>query len=269
MEDLICSAKKRGRDLTIDTLKIAGKEPVRDIIIIIHKDVKKNQKGLYEVVMSYRLGNDGYLASKDFENLAYFNDKIVSRQQGLSMGPNEFKTFVDKHVAIDIKDGIFLVRIDAFSKVMEDDETNNDISSHLIFRGFSPNYPKTPQLHIEQWRIANRTPVRGQLRLSRADSRGQKQDRHAFEVEYVIRNYGISDAIYFDNLFYLDGRGFFRQPKLTLKAGESRLMQIPVYFPIRSGKFSLRADAGGKYPKGQNCITNLDINIRFQGFPNA
>ncbi|HNZ67316.1 MAG TPA: hypothetical protein PKM32_08080, partial [Planctomycetota bacterium] len=87
MEDLICSAKKRGRDLTIDTLKIAGKEPVRDIIIIIPKDVKKNQKGLYEVVMSYRLGNDGYLASKDFENLAYFNDKIVSRQQGLSMGP--------------------------------------------------------------------------------------------------------------------------------------------------------------------------------------
>ena len=57
----------------------------------------------------------------------------------------------------------------------------------------------------------------------------------------------------------------FRQPKLTLKAGESRLMQIPVYFPIRSGKFSLRADAGGKYPKGQN-YHKSDINIRFQEF---
>ena len=44
MEDLICSAKKKSRDLSIDQLKIAGKEPVRDIIIITPKDVKKIKK---------------------------------------------------------------------------------------------------------------------------------------------------------------------------------------------------------------------------------
>lgn len=269
MEDLICSAKKKSRDLSIDQLKIAGKEPVRDIIIITPKDVKKNQKGQYEVVMSYRLKNEGYLSSKDFENLVYFNDKIVSRQQGLSMGPNETKIFTDKNVAVDIKDGIFMVRTDAFSKVTEDDETNNDISSKLVFRGFASNTPKTPQLHIEMLRIANRPPVRQQLKLSKHDAIAQKQGRYSFQVEYVIRNYGIADAVDFDNVFYLDGKGFFRQPHLTLKAGESRLMSIPVFFPIRSGKITLRADATMKYPKGTACMNTIEFNVHFQGFSNT
>ncbi len=266
MEEVICSAKKRGRDLTIDSLKIAGKDPVRDAIIILPKDGKKKKDGLYQFSMSYRLGNNGYLSCKDFENYAYFNDKIVSKQQGLSMGPNEFKVFTDKEVELDIKDGTFLVRVDALSKVMEDDETNNDVSTKLFFRGFMPNTPATPALHIEMLRIAGRTPVQGRIKLTKQDAIGQKEGRYAFSVEYVMRNFGLADATEFDNLYFLDGKSFFRQPKLSIKAGDSQLVQLSAYLPPRSGKLTLKVDSGSKYAKSAQCKDTIELQLMFQGF---
>lgn len=266
MEEVICSAKKKGRDLTIDTLKLAGKDPVRDVIIIIPRDLRKSKQGLFQISMSYHLNNVGFLASRDFENLAYFNEKVVSRQQGLSLGPNESKTITDNEVEVDIKDGIFLVRIDAFSKISEDDETNNDISSTLQFRGFQPGAPTGPALHIELLRIAEHNPVQGRLRLIKNQAIGQKQGRYAFAVEYVIRNYGLGDATEFDNIFLLDGKSFFRQRGLSLKAGESKLIQIPAYFPPHDGKLSIQIDGEGKYPKASGCNSTLETLLYFQGF---
>lgn len=266
MEELICSAKKRGRDLTIDTLKLAGKDPVREFIIIIPRDLRKSKQGLYQISMSYRLNNVGFLSSRDFENLAYFNEKVVSRQQGLSLGPNESKVITDNEVEVDIKDGVFLVRIDAFSKISEDDETNNDISCHVQFRGFQPGYPTTPALHIELLRIAEHNPVQGRLRLIKNQAIGQKQGRYAFAVEYVIRNYGLTDATEFDNVFLLDGKSFFRQRGLSLKAGESKLVQIPAYFPPHDGKLTIRIDGDSKYPKGNGCSQVVETQLYFQGF---
>ncbi|NUM36009.1 MAG: hypothetical protein HUU50_15815 [Candidatus Brocadiae bacterium] len=266
MEEVICSAKKRGRDLTIDSLKVAGKEVVRDAIIIIPKDGKKKKDGLYQFSISYRLGNNGYLSCKDFENYAYFNDKIVSKQQGLSMGPNEFKVFTDKEVELDIKDGSFLVRVDALSKVMEDDETNNDISTKLFFRGFESGAANAPALHIEMLRIAGRTPVQGRVKLTKQDSVGQKEGRYAFPVEYVMRNFGVGDATEFDNLYFLDGKSFFRQPKLSLKGGDSQLVQLVAYLPPRSGKLTLKVDAGNKYSKSPQCKDTIELQLMLQGF---
>ncbi len=266
VEDVICSAKKKGRDLTIDTLKIAGKEPVREIIIITPKDVKKSKQGLYQVSMSYNLNNVGFLSSRDFENLAYFNGKVVSRQQGLSLGPNESKTLTDNEVEVDVKDGQFLVRIDAFSKISEDDETNNEISATLQFRGFSADSPKVPALHIEMLRIAGKTPIQGRLQLAKNQAVSQKQGRYAFQVEYVIRNYGLADAVEFDNVFFLEGKSFFRQRAINLKSGESRLMELPVFFPPHDGKLTIKADGEGKYSKVAGCSQSIESLIYFKGF---
>jgi len=269
VEEVICSAKKKGRDLTIDTLKLAGKEPVRDVIIIIPKDLKRSKQGLYQITMSYHLNNVGFLASRDFENLAYFNDKVVSRQQGLALGPNESKTLTDNEVEIDIKDGLFLVRVDAFSKIAEDDETNNDISSQLKFCGFQAGAPSAPALHIELLRIAGRNPVQGRMRLVKTQATGQKQGRYSFPVEFVIRNYGLSDARDLDNAFLLDGKSFFRQRGLSLKAGESKLIEVPVFFPPHDGKLTIQIDSEGKYPKASGYSQALDAQLYFQGFPKA
>lgn len=266
MEELICSAKKRGRDLALDTLKVSGKEPVRDMVVLLPKDGKKKKDGQYQFTISYRLHNHGYLASRDFENLIYFNEKIVSRQQGLSLGPNETKALQDEAVELDIKDGLLLVRADAFSKVAEDDETNNDISTKILFKGFQPNAPTDPYLHIEMLRIAGKTPVQGRIKLTKQEATGQKEGRYAFPVEYVMRNFGLRDATEFDNLYYLDGKSFSREAKLSIKAGESKLVKVTVYLPIRNGKLTLKADAGGKYTKGLGCNQIIETQILFQGF---
>ena len=265
VEDLICSAKKRGRDLTIDTLKIAGKDPVRDVIVLVPKDAVKKIQGRPVFKMSYNLNNVGYMSSRDFENAAYFNEKVVAKQQSLSLGPNETQHIEDT-VTLDIHDGNFLVRIDVFSRIQEDDETNNDITCDLLFKGFGKSDSDAPQLHLELLRISGRPPLRGRLKLGKKDAVGAKKDRYAFQLEYVMRNYGNKDAVGFDNFFTIDGKRFFRQPDLSLKAGESRLVEIPVYFPIRNGKFAIRADGSDKYPKGQGCCRSLEAHIMFQGF---
>ena len=268
MEDFICSAKKKGRDLTVDSLKVAGKFPVRDVIVLVPKDVKRKIHGQYEFTLSYRVNNEGYMGSRDFENIAYFNDKAVSRQQGLSLGPNESKVLTDDEVALDIKDGVFLVRIDAFSKITEDDETNNDISAKLLFKNFDKSSSNEPDLHIEKLRIAKKAPIQGHIRLSKKDAVDQKKGRYGFPVEYVIRNYGNGNAVGFDNLFSINGKGFFRQPNCKLKAGDSKLVKKTVYFPVKNGKLSLKADSNDKFSKykSRESKQNIDVHLYFRGF---
>lgn len=261
MED-ICSVKKRGRDLTVDSLKVAGKEPVRDVIIVTPNDATKKSASQATFAFGYRVSNEGYMASKDFENLTYFNDKVVSRQQAMALGPNESKVIKDQ-VALDIKDGVLLVRLDAFSKIAEDDETNNDISSTILFKGFQGNAPAEPHLHIEFLRICGKTPVQGRIKLNKKEAVGEKQGRLAMPVEFVLRNYGIKPAQNFDNLFLLDGKKFFRQPNVSLEAGESRLVQIPVYIPVCNGKLTVHIDANDKYPKGPGCNQEVSVQINF------
>ena len=265
VEELICSAKKKTRDLVINKLKLGGKEPVRDLIILTPKDVSKKKEGKNVFTLSYCLGNEGYLSCKDFENIAYFNDKVVAKQQSLSVGPNDSKIIKDE-VALDIKDGNFLVRVDAFSRITEDDETNNDISCKIVFKGFQGAGSGNPELHIEMLRISGRPPVRGQMKLTERDSKGKQKDRYGFAVEYVIRNYGSKDATEFDNLFMMDGKSFCRQPKFSLKAGESKLVEGIVYFPIRNGKLTIRLDGENKYPKAQGCNQLIEAQLMFQGF---
>ncbi len=268
MEEEICSIQKKRRDLCVDSLKVSGKEPVRDVVVLTPNDLLRKTQGKSVFKLSYRLINDGYLGVKDFENLTYFNDKVVSHQKGLSIGPNDNQE-LETEAILDIKDGDILVRVDAFSRIQEDDESNNDISTKLIFKGFQAGTAKDPFLHIEYLRIANRIPLQGHIKLTPKDSVGSKSGRVAFPVEYVIRNFGLRAATGFDNLFLLNGKRFFRQPKLTLEAGESRLVKLPVYFPVVNGKLTLRVDANMKYPKGIDCRQSIDTQLIFQGFNTA
>ena len=262
-EDVICSVKKRGRDLTVDTLKIAGKESVRDVIILTPEDAKKKRGGKCVFDLSYQINNLGYMSSKDFENIAYFQDKVVSRQHAVALGPNESKIIKDD-IILEAIDGELLVRIDAFSKIAEDDETNNDITSQILFRGFDKKTP--PQLHIEFLRIAGKTPVQGRVKVQKQHSKGEKKGRFSLPIEYVIRNYGNKAATGFNNLFTLDGKGFYRQKNITLAPGESKLVQILVYFPIHNGKFCIQMDAEKKYPKAPGCKRSVEAQVYFQGF---
>lgn len=274
-EEMICSGKKLGRDLVVDSLKVAGKEPVRELIILTPSDVcgKKGGQALFK--FSYRVGNIGFMASRGFDNFTYFwdaknknNDKVVSRQNGVSLGPNEYKDVSDE-ISFNLKDavlhdGVILVRIDALSKIAEDNETNNEVSSNIVFRGFQPGAPDVG-LHVEYLRVAGKTPMQGRVTLTKKESKGSKENRHAFMVEFVIRNYGIKAANDVDVLFLLDGKKFSRQKGIPLAPGESKLVQTPVYFPIHSGKLSLMLDPDQKYPKAQGCKQSVELGVYFQG----
>ena len=276
MEEMICSGKKLGRDLVVDTLKVAGKEPVRDLIILTPSDVcgKKGGQNLFK--FSYRCGNLGFMASRGFENLTYFwdakdknNDKVLSRQQGMSLGPNEYQVLNDE-VSFNLKDGtlrdgVLLVRLDAFSKIAEDNETNNEVSSNILFKGFQGNTPAEPYLHVEFLRVGAKTPVQGRIRLTKTEAKGAKDGRYLFPVEFVLRNYGIKAATEFDNFFLLDGKKFSRQKGISLRPGESQLVQLQLYFPIHDGKFTVQVDGENKYPKGPGCKQTADLQINFQG----
>lgn len=265
MDDLICSVKKKERDLTIDSLEIAEKPPVRDVLILTPRDMVATREGQYVFKMSYRLGNEGFLGAKDFENLSYFHDKVVSKQHGLALGPNENKTIEDK-VSLDLKDGTLLVRVDAFSRITEDDETNNDISTMILFRGFQKNAPREPHLHIEALRIAKKAPVQKRLKLVKKQAKSEKKGRFSFNVEFIMRNFGIEAAEDFSIAFKLNGKSFFRHKNLTLAPGESQIVQVPVYFPIVNGKLSVHMDDEAKYPKGPSCKQVIATQLYFQGF---
>ena len=267
MEEEICRGTKKKRDLRLDGLKIAGKPAVRDLIILTPNDIaKKSISGKSYFKLEYNLHNDGFMAVRDFENICYFNDKVVAQQKNLSVGPNDLQVMKD-HAVLDIKDGEIIVRADAFSRVQEDDESNNDIKAHLSFKGFRKGTSKEPHIHIEALRIAEKVPINGMMKLQKNDSVGPKKNRYGFRVEYVIRNYGLREAVGVDNLFLLNGKRFFRHPNINLQPGESKLMKLPVYFPIKSGTVTLRADANNKYPKGEDCKLELNVKIFFMGFP--
>lgn len=266
--DEICSVKKRSRDLTVDCLKIAGKESVRDMIILTPADAVKKSAGTAVFQLSYRVNNEGYMASRDFENLTYFNDKVVSRQHAMALNPNESKIVTDD-VTLDLKEGAILVRIDAFSKIAEDNETNNDVSSKILFRGFQGQGTQEPCLHIELLRIAGKPPAQGKIKLTKQQSIGEKKGRYAFPVEFVIRNFGVKAASGFDNGLAINGRGFYRQRNLTLAPGESKLLQENIYFPVCDGKLAIHADADGKYPKRSEYKQMIETQLYFQGFPKS
>ncbi|WP_372365106.1 CARDB domain-containing protein [Candidatus Uabimicrobium sp. HlEnr_7] len=267
MEEEICRGTKKKRDLRLDGLKIAGKPAVRDIIILTPNDIaKKSIAGKSYFKLQYNLHNDGFMAVKDFDNLCYFNDKVVAQQKNLSAGANDTQIMKDTAV-LDIKDGDLIVRADAFSRVQEDDESNNDIKVNIAFKGFRKGSSKEPHIHIEALRIAEKVPINGMMKLQKVDSIATKKGRYGFRVEYVIRNYGLREAVGIDNLFLLNGKRFFRHPNINLRPGESKLMKLPVYFPIKSGAVTLRADANNKYPKGEGCNLELGAKVFFMGFP--
>jgi hypothetical protein len=266
--DEICSVRKKGRDLTVDSLKVAGKDSVRDVIILTPHDAVKKGAGTATFKLGYKVNNEGYMASRDFENLAYFNDKVVNRQAAIDLGPNESKV-IDDTMTLDIKDGELLVRLDAFSRIAEDDETNNDIKARLVFRGFQGKGEIEPQLHIELLRIAGKPPVQGRIRLTKQQVVEEKKGRFAFPVEYVIRNFGTKPATDFENVFLLGGKRFCSHKDMTLGPGESRLVQKPVYFPPVNGPLAVRMDGNSKYPKAPNCTQVLETQLYFQGFSKA
>ena len=104
-----------------------------------------------------------------------------------------------------------------------------------------------------------------QIKLSDKDAKGHEKNRYAFNVEYVLRNFGMKDASDFNVVYLLDGKSFYRQTKLSLKSGESRLVQIPVYFPIHNGKLSVQLDPDGKYSPASGCVRSIDTSVYFQG----
>jgi hypothetical protein len=275
-EELICSGKKLGRDLVADSLIIAGKVPVREVLILTPPDVCGKRSGQNMFKYSYRVGNIGFMASRGFENLTYFwdlkdknNDKVVSRQPGMSLGPNEYKV-IDDEISFNLKDsvlrdGMLLLRLDAFSKIAEDNETNNEISTKLLFRGFQSGYSTTPMLHVEFLRVGAKNALQGKVNLTKKESKGVKESRHAFAVEFVVRNYGVKPATGFDVLYLLDGKKFSRQKDLALKPGESQLIQTQVYFPIHNGRFTVQVDPDQIYPKATGCNLTADIQVFFQG----
>lgn len=271
-DELISSGKKYGRDLTVDTLKVANKEPVRELIILTPQDAVGKRGGQYLFPFSYRVNNVGFMGAKDFENIAYFiyaddpnHDKVLTRHSGVSMGPNDSKV-LQAQVEMEPAEGKIRVRIDALSRIQEDDETNNEIFTKVVFKGFQPHAPQEANIHIELLRIANKTPKQGRIQLTPKEAKDKKENRHAFPVEFVLRNYGTKPATGFDNIFLLDGKSFFRQKNLSLAPGESKVIQSLVYFPIHNGAFSVHADAEGKYPKGPGCKQSVDTQLGFQGF---
>jgi hypothetical protein len=275
-EEMICSGKKLGRDLVVDSLTVAGKEPVREMIILTPADVCGKKSGQPSFKFSYRVGNLGFMASRGFDNFTYFwdaknknNDKVVSRQNGMALGPNEYKVINDE-ISFNLKDatlrdGVIMVRIDALSKIAEDNETNNEVSSNIIFRGFQGS-ANDQALHIEFLRVGNKTPVQGRTTLTKKEAKGSKENRYAFTVEFVIRNYGVKAANDVDILFLLDGKKFSRQQGFTLAPGESKLVQAPIYFPIHNGKLSVAVDPERKYSPAQGCKQSVEQGVYFQGF---
>lgn len=269
MEEEICSGTKKKRDLRLDALIVAGKPAVRNLIILTPNDVcKKSMSGKNYFTIKYSMHNDGFMGVKDFANVCYFHDKVVAQNKHLAIGPNQSKKLEDQ-MTLDIKDGELIVRADAFSRIQEDDESNNDIKTHLMFRGFRKGSSKEPHIHIEALRIAGKVPIRGMMKLYKQDSIGEKKGRYGFKVEYTIRNYGLREASSIDSLFLLNGKRFFRHPNITLQPGESKIMRLPVYFPIKNGNISLRADAHNKYPKGEDCNLELAAKVFFTGFPHT
>ena len=72
MEEEICSVRKKQRDLRVDSLKLADKEPVRDVVVLTPLDMLKKNPGKNTFKLSYRMFNDGFMGVKDFENVTYF-----------------------------------------------------------------------------------------------------------------------------------------------------------------------------------------------------